>query len=340
MSNDLEIINDILYLHLRPWKTHYSGQKYQQMMQNVNNERYLQQPLYGIDFIKPLTAKTKYYHALIEQKLIRYLNSVHLSIADAIDENEKKFWIHKTLNQELKSKLNAVEQLILKKNYFFDLIDPKNSNRSNDVTFRDEAYIIQLVKYKLIWLYLEIQDTYLPYLKEDPITEEDIHSLYFSEEFHEKSFIINAPDMHLSKPSNSIIKQPLPKKLKVIKGDIREPKNGIMKYEEIISKVDSFALAEEELYKLNLLDNEYRFIKRKGNGEKMAAVVHILIQKNHFNQFSYLGGKKRITDLKIRKFLNYRYQSNIDKEFRLFKENGNLDKYLDKHSILRNIIPF
>jgi hypothetical protein len=340
MSNDLEIINEILNLHLRPWMTHHSGQKYQQMLQTVTKETYLQQPLYCIDFIKPLTSKTKYYHAIIDQNLINYLNSVHSSMANAITENEKKFQVHRALNQELKSKLIGVESLILKKNYFFDLIDPKNSNRSRDITFRDEAYIIQLVKYKLIWLYLEIQDTYLPYLNEDPITEEEIHYLYFSEEVPAKSFIIDAPDMYLPKRSSSIIKQPLPKKLQVIKGDIREPKNGIMKYEEIILKVDSFALAEEELSKLNLLDNEYRYIKRKGNGEKIAAVVHILIQKNHFNPFSYLGGKKRITDLKIRKFLNYRYQSNIDKEFRLFKENGNLDKYLDKHSILRNIIPF
>jgi hypothetical protein len=315
--------------------THHSDQKYQQMLQTVNKETYLQQPLYGIDFIKPLTSKTKYYHAIIEQKLIKYLNSVHSSMANAITENEKKFQVHRALNQELKSKLIGVKSLILKKDYFFDQVDPKSSNTSKDSTFRDEAYIIQLVKYKLIWLYLEIQDTYLSYLKDDPITEEEIHYLYFSEEVPTKSFIIDAPDMHLPKRSNSIIKQPLPKKLKVIKDDIREPVKGILKYSEIIAVPDKFANLEIQLFDEGLLNLKYDFIKNRGNVQKMSAVYQVLIKKNYFNKL-YHPGKKSITDLHIREFLNYRYTATINKQFRIFgnKEKGPalLDAYIEKNS--------
>ncbi|HEY9362030.1 MAG TPA: hypothetical protein VIQ00_02120 [Chitinophagaceae bacterium] len=313
MSNDLEIINDILYLHLRPWKTHYSGQKYQQMMQTVNNETYRQQPLYGIDFIKPLTAKTKYYHALIEQKLIRYLNSVHLSMANAINENEKKYWIDAALEKALKPKFKAVQKRVLKNNYLFDLVDPKSRNRSNDVTFRDEAYIIQLIKYKLICLYLEIQDSYLPYLKEDPITEEEIHSTYFTEPF--QTFIKTAPDVGL--PNAPIQITPITDKkiFTPFEGDFRPIKKGILSYKQIISNPVLFASFEVKLFEVQLIDHNYNYYGKHGEKQKLAAIYWALIHRRYFTQRNF-NKLRNIKPIEVCKFLDYRYNTDLEVQFR------------------------
>lgn len=313
MSNDLEIINDILNLHLRPWMTHDSGQKYQQMLQTVNKETYLRQPLYCIDFIRPLTAKTKYYHAIIEQKLIKHLNSVHLSMANAITENEKKFQVHRALNQELKSKLIGVESLILKKNYFFDLIDPKNSNRSNDSTFRDEAYIIQLVKYKLIWLYLEIQDNYLPYLKEDPITEEEIHLTYFTEPF--QSLIKTAPDLGLPNATIQITPITDNKLFTPVQRDFRAIKAGILSYKQIIKNPVLFASFEAILFEVQLIDLDNNYCGKHGEKQKLAAIYWALIHRRYFTQRNF-NKLRDIKPIEVCKFLDYRYNIDLEVQFR------------------------
>jgi hypothetical protein len=100
------------------------------------------------------------------------------------------------------------------------------------------------------------------------------------------------------------------------------------------------SLAEQELFNSELLDHQYKFIKKRGNVEKMAALYRILIQKQHFKTYSFKDGRKKITDLQIRKFLNHRYIATIDREFRNFKDKPTLDEYLSNHVALALLIPF
>lgn len=335
MNNDLELYHNILFIEC-PWLNHsVSEKKFQELLHSVSKENYNQQPLYEVAFKKPLTPKRKYYHALIDNEAKRYLNTIHSLVSQASNDNEKKFWVHTTLAKKLKQKFTDIEKIIKAKKFQLTGID----NTQIDAKHRDDAFIIQFLKYQLIRLYLEIQNSYPAYLKEESITEEDIYSAWFSEEAPQKSFIITAPDHNLPKPANPIVVQPQKKTLNVIKGDIRDSAKGILKYDEIISKKDRFALAEEELFNSDLLDAEYKFIKKRGNVERMAAIYHILIQKQHFNQFHFSGGKKKITDLQIRKFLNHRYIANIDKEFRNFKKKKSFDEYINNNAALPLIIP-
>ena len=71
----------------------------------------------------------------------------------------------------------------------------------------------------------------------------------------------------------------------------------------------------------------------------MAAIVHLLIQKKYFHKLHFAGGRRLITDLQIRKFLNHRYIAGIDKEFRVFKKIEKLDTYLDDNVRVRLLIP-
>lgn len=335
MNNDLELYHTILFINC-PWLDNAtSEQKYQQMYHTLSKENLAHQPLYELDFPKPLTAKRKYYHTLFANEANRFINTVHSLINQASNEDEKKFWVHTTLTKKLKDKLNQTEAVIANNNFQLSAAEDKSLDKSHS----DNAFVIQSLKYQLIRLYLEIQNTFADYVKEDLLSEDDIHKLYFSEPAPAKSFIIAATPLNLPKPKQKVVVKEPEKTFKAIKADIREAAKGVLQYNDIIAKPDKFALAEEELFNDGLLDHEYKFIKKHGHVEKMAALYHILIQKQHFKKFYFKDGKKEITDLQIRKFLNHRYIATIDREFRNFKDKPTLDTYLSNHVALPLLIP-
>jgi hypothetical protein len=99
-------------------------------------------------------------------------------------------------------------------------------------------------------------------------------------------------------------------------------------YEEIIAKPDRFALVEQKMFDEEILNQQYDFRKKKGNNEKVAALFRIMMQKSYFNKYSFSGGRKEITDLQIRHFLNHRYRTNIDREVRNFRNSKAFDNIL------------
>ena len=335
MINNLDLYNKILFIS-PPWlEDNISDHKYQQLLQTILVENYAYQPKVGIKFFNPLTPRTKYYHNVIKFEAIRYLNALHNEIINASNENEKKYLVHKTLARQLKKKFAEIEKIITTQQLYITLID----NRTLDRKIRDDAFIIQLLKYELIHVFLETQNNYTSFWPEDVLSETEIHSIYFSETPPENSFLKAAPDLELPKATNAILIQPQEKTLVTIKGDIREVKTAVLLYNDIVDKQDLFAKVEAELNKAELLDDQYCFIKKRGNVEKMAAIVHLLIQKKYFIQYSFTGGRKPITDLQIRKFLNHRYITDIDKEFRVFKKIEKLETYLGNHLAMRLIFP-
>ncbi len=90
MSNDLEIFNDILHLHLRPWKVAYSEQKFRELLHLLVKENYHHQPLYELAFHKPLTGKTRYYRAFIDNEAPGFLNNMEALITSASVSHESE----------------------------------------------------------------------------------------------------------------------------------------------------------------------------------------------------------------------------------------------------------
>lgn len=333
MTNDLELYHNILLID-RPWLSAYTDQKYQQLLPTVSKENYAQQPLYELSFPRALTPKRKYYHALIDNEARRYINIIHSLIRNAGNENEKKYWIHNTLTKKLKDQFSEVAKAISKNEFYFSSLD----DRSKSPSEKDSAYIVQLLKYELIRIYLEVQNNYPEYLKEEPVTEAELLTIYFhNEEIAAKSFIISAPDYNLPKTREEIAVQE-EVKFHAIKADIREVPKGVLKYTDLIANADKFAAFETELFHQGLINQQYEFAKKHGQVSELAAAYHVLIKKRYFNQF-FFPGRKKVTNLHIRKFLNHRYKANIDKEFRHFKDSKALEEYLPTHPWLTLILP-
>ena len=112
MSNGLETFNDILNLHLRPWKVQYSSQKFQTLLKGLKRESYQFQPLYDIAFTKPVNDKRKFYHALITNEATKFLNDLHNEIETALISQEKTHWVTSTLDKKLKPKFAEIKNRI------------------------------------------------------------------------------------------------------------------------------------------------------------------------------------------------------------------------------------
>ena len=331
MSNDLEIFNDILHLHLRPWKVAYSEQKFRELLHSLPKENYHHQPLYEVAFPKPLSDKTKYYHALINNEVVAFLNNIHEILIAASKANEKKYHLHKVLSKKLKGLLEDTQKETIKQQLYFKTFE----DRGQDKKLRDNAGIIQYVKYQLIRLYLEIQNRYLEYFTDDPMTEEDIHSHYFNEPV--KSFIIPAPEIDL--PKSAILTPKASRKIKLIPitADFRPEKKGILAYDQIINNQLLFATFEEELYQVELIDHKYDFSNKHTEKQKLAAIYCVLIRKGYFKKKDFIKSRN-IKDVDIRKFLDNRYNADVDAQFRLWRRDPNkLAAYLKNLPWLNNL---
>jgi hypothetical protein len=338
MNNELSIFHKTLFLELRPWSIkEFSEAKFIELTQQVKKEFYSFQPLYQVDLPKPLTARRKYYHALIENEAIRYLNAFHQEMSAALNDEEKKYLVHTTLSKLLIQKLNETSAIINEYQYFFiNVSGPSKSTGSPNIG--DDSYTLQFLKYQLIRIYLEIQYSYKDFVKGDSLSEVDIQQLYFSEPPQEKSIIIESPiTIHKQSEGKQMVhKVVMP--FKVLKADFREPEKGIIDYKTIIKNDQRFALFEEQLCSHGYIDENYSFVNKHGLREEMAMIYHILISRNYFNPRRF-NPNKPIQHLDIRKFLDHRYNASLDKQFRSYnKASEKIVDFVSKHRWL-DILP-
>lgn len=338
MNNELSIFHKILFLELRPWSIKvFSEAKFVELTQQVKKEFYSFQPLYQVDFPKPLTARRKYYHALIDNEAIRYLNAFHQEMLAALNDDEKKYLVHTTLNKLLIQKLNETSAIINEYQYFFiNVSRPSKSTGSPNIG--DDSYTLQFLKYQLIRIYLEIQYSYKDFVKGDSLSESDIQQLYFSEPPQDKSMITEAPiTIHKQSEGKQVVhKTVMP--FKALKVDFREPVKGIIDYKTIIKNDQRFAQFEEQLCSHGYIDENYSFVNKYGLREEMAMIYHLLISRNYFNPRKF-NPNKPIQQLDIRKFLDHRYNASLDKQFRSYNKSANkIADFVSKHRWL-DILP-
>lgn len=320
MNNELSIFHKILFLELRPWSIKgFSEAKFIELTQQVKKEFYSFQPQYQVDFQKPLTVRRKYYHALIDNEATRYLNEFHQEMSAALNDDEKKYLVHTTLNKLLIQKLNETSTIINEYQYFFsNIAGPSKSTGSPNIG--DDSYTLQFLKYQLIRIYLEIQYSYKDFVKVESLTEGDILQLYFSESAPDKSFIQESPKIKTQGPELKLIKKLPSNPFTPRKGDFKPEKKGILSFKTMIKNPDRFLRFEEELFDHGLINEDYNFSDRHTQKQELAAIYQTLIKKGYFQKRDF----QKLKDIKhneIRKFLDYRYNADLDKQFRSWEND-------------------
>lgn len=139
-----------------------------------------------------------------------------------------------------------------------------------------------------------------------------LYSSELSKSFAQQVVIPQEKEVQEDRKSESLFTPP--------KDDFRDIKKGVLKYGQIIKNPDRFARFEELLHENHYIANNYVFNKKHGQINEMAMIYHYLINMSYFNE-RCLPTIRKITDLDIRNFLNYRYQADIVKQFNTFSNN-------------------
>jgi len=338
MSNTLEVYNRILFLDLRPWlMTNVSELKFKQDLGELSKVHYQVQPNFELAFPKPLTNKRKYFQAQIDHEATGYLNDLHTAVSEAVNENEKKYHIHWALTRTLPQKLKELIQVISERGYSKDQFNHQPVSNNTNQQQADESFIIHYLKHQLVRLFMEVQESYPESLKEDPLNVEEIYMTYFNHTEPNPSYINEAVKIQVAKSIKDQETVQSAKPFKAIKEDIRAEAKGILPYSTIVKTATRFANFEEKLHENGYIDENYCFTDKHGLKTELATIYHHLINKSYFNQRQFPGNKE-IKDVVIRKFLDHRYQTDLDKQFRTLK--GNSDKvadFVDTHYWLSNL---
>lgn len=296
--------------------------KYKQLLEDLIKVHFSYQPLYEPAFAKPLTAKRKYYYALIENAVIEYLNVLNAEISAAGIVNEKKYWVHTALSKVLSQKLRDISKVIESLN--FNLSNLVNKSVSNQL--KDDTYIIQYLRLQLTRTYLEIQDRNKEHLKEEALSFQELNEKYFSEPLPE-SHIKEASKINLPTSSPQIITKQTDPEFETKAFDFRPEKGkNILDYTTVVKNPDRFSSFEEKLFTNELIEKNYDFRNKHGQIQELAAIYHALIQKNYFNKRKYPGNKP-IKEVDIRRFLDHRYKSSTQKQFNTWSNDR--DKLAD-----------
>lgn len=324
MSHQLETFNRILFLDLRPWLLgDVADLKFKQDLGELKKVYHQYQPSYDISFPKPLNNKRKYFQLLIENESTQFLNYIHKQIEESLNDNSKKYHVHMALSRTLKEKLNETSQVINDRNYSPETFDPKYGNLQGSQLIADEAYILYLLKHHLVRLYLEIQDNHSEYLKEESLTEDDIYLTFFNHVAPNPSHIIGADKITIAKEIQKEGSTIQPANFQPITSDFRNEAKGVLPYGTIIKTPDRFARFEEALRLHDFIDDNYNFSDKHGMKQELAMIYHLLISKGYFNKRRF-NPNKSIREVDIRKFLDHRYQTNLDKQFRNYRNQPNV----------------
>lgn len=340
MNEPLTTYNEILFVSLRPWIFgKQSDQKFKEFLLGLKKEHYINQPHYEVGFEKPLSSLRKYYQALIDNTATKFLNDFHNEYQQAANDSERKYLIHHALTKALPQKLNETQKVISTRHYSPDQFDIKQAAKLNDKTIADESYVLHNLKHQLVRLVMEIQEAYIESMQDEHLLPEEIYYQYFDEAAPNPSYInqaINYPD---TKQSSQLQIPNIDPAFNPLRSDIRESKKGVCTYEQMIKNPSRFADFECKLFENSYIDKDYNFTNKHGEKRVLAAIYHQLIRKNYFNQRIF-PENKTTTDLLVRKFLDHRYNTNVDKQFRTWaNDQESLLRFIESQYWLDNLLP-
>lgn len=321
MNPTLNDFHRITSSDLKPWATTISNDRYKVLTKELIKPESNYTPSYTLDFIKAFSPKSKYYEALVKNEVINYLNKLGSLFFDNESENIRINVIYHSLQKEILPLLKKTNEVIETEKYKSDYINLKSLVKSN-IEFKENTFILHLLKAQLIALYLEVQNLGEDYLQTDFLEMEDLYFQIFNEEpptFYSIDKISNSPSLL---KSDSYQPRQIKKEesgFKPILGDLKGVTETLVTYENI-SNPEEFSKVEDELHYHGIIDMEYHFIKNKkeSNSRNLAAILKVLIDSNYFRR-NIIGSRKKADDNDIRKFIEVRYSCNIQQQFTKLK---------------------
>lgn len=289
----LKEFNRILFLDLRPWLIIKKPiLKFKKLHQAIEELTYNHQPLYDVDWNKAINIRQAFYLKQIQNAGVDLLNTFQIDLQSIKDDREQNYLIH--------SKLTEI-QFLMKEWSTFLLKAPDN---------KDVSFILDAIQHQLVRIYLEIQDAQ----NEELLSIDEVYIMLLNTIPPNPEKIIDAPviELTITKPK---VQQEKSFPFVAVMDDFRPYQKGILPYEVIIKNAKRFAEAELDLYLKGFIDVNYNFTHKHGLKNEMAKMYHSFISNGYFSPRDF-ENLKDIKPRDIRKFLDLRYNVNLDKQFR------------------------
>ncbi|MBO6880840.1 DUF6617 family protein [Winogradskyella sp.] len=289
--------------------------QFKELLNGFKKEYPITTPNYEIDFKKAYSNKRKYYFKLIESDYIKKFNAINDTLEANSTSGHLSFLYDKEFNR-ITNYLTQISNYISENDLDESLyLKPTNNDKS------DEAYIISFLKANAMMLFMELQERFSELSDTEIYTNEELHEVFFTEEPPQELVVkvysgAEIKTVRKSKKQSSIFK--------AIQGDFRAENSEVLSYNELIDKTKQreFSKLEETLNEKGIIDDNYYFIKKRGNKKLLAAFMVKLTEANYFTErlFSESKPSKKIEPKHIYKFFAYRYgpSSNAGKEYRRF----------------------
>lgn len=320
MKNYFTILDNILYKEMRPWlEANNPDQRFSAMISSIKLVQPTFQPKHEIQFERPFNNKTKYYSKLIHSEKIKTTNL----LLEAMQEDDIpqliKYRLNATLNKKLKSKIKDIGNIIKEQQFELSFINPRLTTFDVDQEHKTNTYIFQLLKTSLIHIYLEIQYVYKEWIQDEFLIE-DFYSQLLFEPIPDETFIKEATTIIEITPQPIIVKPQETQKISFtpILDENRPSKKGVTSFHDLIRNPQRFGSFEEKLFQNDFISEGYAYCGKQGYKNQLAIIYHLLIEKNYFKNFNDTD-KKKINNRDIVKFLNHRYDVDVDKQFRSYK---------------------
>jgi hypothetical protein len=331
---DLSTLNDILFHTLAPWlEANQKQDKFKVLLPDTILIP-AQSAFYEVDYLPPLNPKCKYYSIQIHNSAVSFFSKFSESFNSALYDDQKKFLVVKALDKQISQKLADTAQVIAQRNYNFSEI-----NRPQNSAIRDEIYVIHFIKHYLIWLYLELREIVQEQVTHDYLDEAALYA-YFFQEYEFTTRLKEVPDEIKQEIKEEQRSRTISKKFKSRPYDFRATAAGIIAFDDIVQNTERFNLFEQELFERGYIDEEYNFIsnKQKSHTERFALIALTMINKGYLRKVN-LG--KQITSLQYRKFIQHRYQVDIDRQYRNFEKLPHkVQEFIESHNWLSKLPKF
>lgn len=139
---------------------------------------------FSISLPKPYNDKLKYYDIIVSNCVTEFYREFLLNFNNSESIEHRKFLVDKYLDREVIQKIKDTAKVITEK----DLHWSNHSNASFQ-NQREEIFILNSIKYNLIWLYLEIKEIAINIVPKDYQDLELLHAEHFFEYITNCSFI-------------------------------------------------------------------------------------------------------------------------------------------------------
>lgn len=312
MAKDFFI--DILHIDLIS-KDNRSDIKFKELLKEQSKEYYRATPNYEIEFKTAYSNKRKFYKNRIDSETIKRFNTLVDTLNIQSTEAHLKYLFGKVY-KSYSNYLTHISNYIIENGLNSELyLKPSNTTKS------DEAYIIYYLKANAMMLFMELQERFSDLSNTEIYTIEELHEVFFNQEPPQELVVkvysgAEIKTVRKPKKQSSIFK--------AIQGDIREENSEVLSYNELIDKTKQreFSKLEVTLNEKGIIDDNYYFIKKRGNKKLLAAFMVKLTEANYFTErlFSENNPPKKIEPKHIYKFFAHRYgpKSDANKEYRNF----------------------